>query len=57
MNLKYNGGRNLFICICDDRSDAGHVEVLEDVLKKQNFTAYKVFRNSTDRCCYGKLLN
>lgn len=57
MNLKYNGGRNLFICICDDRSDAGHVKALEDVLQRNNFKEYKIFKNNEDTCGYGKLLN
>lgn len=56
-NLKYDGSNNIFLYICDDRSDIGHIDALEDLLQKLNFKNYKVVQCDNEHWGYGYVLN
>ena len=54
-NLKYDG--DLYFYICDDRSDAGHTDKLQDVFKENNITNYKIITCTKNHWGYGYVLN
>ena len=54
-NLKYSG--RLRYCICDDRSDAGHVEALRGVLSGNGVVDYVVRCTTKDKWGLGASMN